>query len=1369
MNNSYHVITTDHPLMKKFGFSSFTVDQLKSWFFQTDSAGNFKNLKYIKGIKWQKKDFNKSDESPIDYVYKVMSLFLTPENGAYLFDGWRQNYRAGRYITFNRLEKWTYTKKDRNTNIYFIYKDLQLQEFNNQTSQMTPVTPDPSWPANYTVEYVPAPYKIPNTLTNIIEANKFVVLVKAANIPYSFISLRDRARIEFIRDIKTSKNKCLTWKVNIPFQFYLDETTLCDYPQEVTFKLFLYDNDNTTKKGNSIAPMSNMMVAVPASPWGTFGKLTAGGINTVDTNNSPANEAAGQLDMSYNPNTGKFESGTQQIIAVVESYVEAAHTENVDTYINGAVEDMINNHTIFPKGSGIPLNMWNNNPNALAPVYNTPNHCRKDGDFQKIRIPFVNISNRAWNPGDKCILSKINGFWIPSPLADAPPAPVVPTSSEGWQFTYLMTNTDYFHRPHNYEVINGGNAGSVSGYFPQGIQSYSDYEQNVYNYYYGEFPNNNEGFAMAEAAASKLDFLHGYFQFTSFDFMGTGIGGVRKGFSGNNALTGNHALSCTQYFENPRGIEFNGLHKDGSSSPFFGCVFPDGYQTTKATTYKNTPAQMTPTNTGWLSIVPTGTNMWQNRNDVYKPEANYYGMFPSGELTKHLPADIALNASPNTAEYGAPIKDISFMTSFNPYYNNSSSFLVGKNYISNIEKAFFYKSKYNIWMYQANNPNVSTFDFKPVNANKIQFRPLKMETYAMFEVGGYAYGKGFDQLKIAGQKEKGMFGSWIQRHVGGLDNWPANYNSFKLPVGELTLNRNLYNCFNLSYRGKTINDIKNQIPTLIFDSYKKLEIEGKDKPAAGGAGGGNYYGIYVYGLTYNDALVTDRNYLAPFGDVRLPKTTISENAFFPFPIWNLPFFAGGTYHPLYGSKGPFPAGGIGIIGASTTVTAKASITFNTEFVLGMDTWFGGSNKNYPSWGGSNLQNTSRLFVRIFQSWPKNLTIYDQRLFAIFHFNHGAGFSPAILSDGSIPADEKTILYKQAGYEVYRNRIQIANPTVAEYQSASDYVNGNFTVVRPISDNEVPLPTLYDGSFPAINVRSGDNETPGTRVSINGLFHKSNPFVLTAGLWRDYDHYNVDPNPRGKLLPYESQSITICPGPPRNILYGVVGNDEKISINYNNRCFVPFDGKIDQEYYAGNYDIIIQERGVCYDTEDIFTTRGGSGSGVFLNPIVDGGRRIVGFTRKDSNAGGGFLPEDFLDGELKFYNRCTNTETLSPKVTSLSMPIEIIPYKLVSKGTGFKGGFSCGSVIKDNKTINKPKEFNATPLTPPAPTQTGNEFKPILQGNLPTTVAVNGDPNNKYDVFFRFHNDVSHTFSDEHYVSLQPNAYEQHVTVTINPA
>lgn len=140
------------------------------------------------------------------------------------------------------------------------------------------------------------------------------------------------------------------------------------------------------------------------APMGVYVGPAGGGLDT------PENTVAGQLRTSYDPATGKFESGTQQALFRVLTDIDGAPLVDLPDDIDGTDIESFYTGPFSSKptfGSGMPMSIENNNtfmfgPNALG--------CATG---PKEKTILVNRTPRQYTRGEIVIASLINGEWIP--------------------------------------------------------------------------------------------------------------------------------------------------------------------------------------------------------------------------------------------------------------------------------------------------------------------------------------------------------------------------------------------------------------------------------------------------------------------------------------------------------------------------------------------------------------------------------------------------------------------------------------------------------------------------------------------------------------------------------------------------------------------------------------------------------------------------------------------------------------------------------------------------------------------------------------------------------------------------------------------
>ena len=800
---------------------------------------------------------------------------------------WRKRDRNGEYVEFLNLDDWEYNKSEAEK---YNWNDVKSNDIGYSDTE--------------------------NIIIYLIKLNDFIQ-EKIATDPVPDLDFgwtkQQIAAYEFFTDVNSSKERCLSWKNKLKFlkeSINIDDTGRTKLEEEheekeITLKLHFFSLFNAKKTERKVGTKEVNIVAPRKDCTGAeYIAKDEGKTYYATTQENPKSHVGAPLDLKYTELLNKWESGTPQAVAIMTTDLPPAEKPDLDTFINGAPSDILHYQTglqVIP-GSAIPISMDKCNPLQWCPHHLRDERDRIETDKAKSQVPVYNLSPAAFASGDIVILNRIDGVWIPLPYVDGEIQARKSTSLGKWDFTYLMTNTDFYFRNEQDDLLN-----------------FQSFEQGLHKAYYSEDPLNEDYYSAADTKFA--DVTNNYFQTTSWDFMGGTIGGLR---------TYGNALACTQFDFFPDGNVVNqetngGKESKGISGPFFGCVFPDGYQEDqKVETLRSEDKN--------FDIKPTGAkgkadeyyeffleishdqNVFQNKNTNVLESAKD-GMFAHGNITQ-LPADIATNASPEGIN-GRPVSLVrtlptgitTLKNDFKYYFENEESG-VPKRY------AWLYKHPVDT----EENPltlsdiNSSAFDIKPINIRKIQFRPLKTETYACFEID-----KKLDAE--VGSNERGEFA----RRMWDSQNVDEN------PIATGCLTRNKINP----------NDLINN-----------------------------------NGLIYENS-VTKNRYLPP-------KSEPENN---PDLLWfrNWIRFGDGTADNIAGK----PMGNaFGIIGAVCTVSFNDKIKFELDSYIGMNPWLADQLYSSWGGGRYNSDHTTQLWARCFHSWPREQTIYDSRFFAVHHFNEG---------------------------------------------------------------------------------------------------------------------------------------------------------------------------------------------------------------------------------------------------------------------------------------------------------------------------------------------------------------------------------------------
>lgn len=1323
---NYHVIVTTHPYMSEIGLSAFTTGQLYEWMTKTNSKGEYTNLKIFgvnKTIDPNSKE-SLSFEDFADTAEKILGLtkpnLTDKKHQRFNFDAWRfYDDGAGEYVkyynTLMSTSNWKYKK--------YGWKDLKLEDFDQKTVE-TPnfdINPENGYPQ---INLAPQ-NNLDNFVSNLIEMNNYVRYRTMSTIKSKWEDI-DKVRSEFSLDVKSSFQKCVEWSGIVPFTLNLNAKTEgsgsvengCVKEEWVSYKLFLFD-DNLPKENARKVTLSELVYVAPKiDSFGRVGNKSNGELTAVSRDINPKSSTAGSLDLQWNEFEGKWQSGTPQVIAILTTNIAAAKLPNLESITQDTVSSLIGRNLVVPIGSAIPLNMQNGNPYQIGPDFNLSKDCR-NGNNDKYQVRIYNRVPRPWASGEVVILNKIDGVWQPSAYGE-PKEDITDISAfDGkWDFMYLMAYCDHYFCNKDQTPV-----------------TFQQFEEAIRAYYYGKNDplNSNPNY---DTVINNARVENNYFQVTSWDFMGPKIGGLRPG--GN-------AIACTQYYTDPSGVEIETPYIDANASnPFFGCVFPDGYdlglkwgeysQSAHDVLFQHSDYN----NLEYMKTIAEDDNIFENQN-VNLAARNAGGMFILGNSTvPHLPADIALNASPS-GENGSSLKTI--------YALKYLSTLHSSNPRVDIDTWFFTsdQKRRGVWMTYGTDKYNSVFDFSPLNPSRLTFRPLKLETYASFEFDSYG---GIPPDKNGSYPN--LVDWWFRPYSGAV---PA----------ENTVQRGLFGCRDW----KIMADKQSPIATGALERNANNNYPIPSPYTSQNAPVYTRYNdIYGYkGLRYNVDISKN--------SARIPST----QAFYPQPIWSkswqhggnrgFPGGSGTTFIQWLDSRGQSlgswyditpntrPAGAVGVIGAQCTVTAKEYININCDSYLGVAHWrIGGNdyNASFGTTGGSkyNSFNISTLQARVFHAWPRDLTIYDPRFFAVFHFNPGVG----ILDDNN----------ENKKYDEYIDGILLEDYEDPPNDVVSSYPDGYYVVEKSECEVDFRVPT------------SSEVNALGESQSIN------NPgAIVNSDNIRKKEDSNLDRKRRGQMLPYYYRMFDIG-----------VGAFQPMTL----QAYTGFTG------YAKDFDYVVLCPGSGYSADDRFFVVGGKGQGVVLKPVLGNPQfgstqapnGIIGFQPTTTSLGGeiagtspgtGFSSEDFLESNLfinsELPNGASKAIIYDPDGNSIDPIIKIIPSGK-PKGQNFDGYIIRGKVILTTTLDKKPIEIlsNASlteNLKWPPESEGPLDVPPGLKDTVIdlTQTAKNTDTTfglqNKYDIFFHFHNDISHTYSynsiNAAYGAGTPRPYEQHATVSVS--
>lgn len=1301
-DGAYHLISTDNDYMAQIGLAAFTSGQLAEWWNRTDerNSGIFVNRNLIQT--------SVLSDGSFDAFRNV--IFGSP---AINMGIWSAQDSVFGIQNINSPSTFTLQGKDAPITTSSINQDdlIDWHVVKIVDQKVTVQAVDNNNVLGYACRLINSTIEH-NNLIRLKYINEGGVVSKWQNgISYvdsdgnsvtagrsSILSLQDILnKATYINAIKASQDRGLTWTVTIPFVLNLNSLGTCVTGIPVKFKLQLFDHNvlRTAKKGISFFNGNQPIVGTPHNMLGQRGLSDRGSM-------LPPKDVAANLDMHYDEHVGKFRAGTKQMLGTIcETIPPYANSdvsaEDIDAADETKVVTLIKKNKI-PQGEAFPLLSQNGNINIWAFPFEQPASCRTKPD--KMRVKVLNFASKEFVKNTRVLLTNIVGsYWVCQDFGI--PAPTVPSYDIGknWKFNYLMMNSDNYFR--KFDVDQTIIPTALVQFSPDSYENafYSAYYDGLSKYASSLTPPNAELSldASLNSPTETPPFLTNtsdpIIHVTSFDYLGKHAGGTMA--SDPADTTKRHGIACVNFSFDTAGGSLGGTDgkfKDGFVSQFFGCVFPAGYVVVDPATKFNTDAQKWMSfndyrgpssyfdtmyirdTDGGVSTVnpPLAPGFGKNKNgDPFDPATASVGYY-------HLPADIALHSE------ATPITKVKNLVQQHSLIADSLSVF------TNAKAYMLDKANRNCWIASSGNGSITDAygGIKPKTRNQLQFRPLCIEQYAAFEAN--------------------------------------QANSVVRPGG---------GAVSTSFGSKNRSNTSDKTPT--YSQHALFRADVKSDPTAL-LGSPIRYGAYSQGGTIVPA--------SPETSLGCKYYTGGSQASFPTDVWN----------SKYGNE---PANAVGVI------TASCEATFNTNSVpvtvtsfIGMVNFgsnfnssnitmlgiggFGGGTYDFGGTGGGNTTqywgvsaggisrfNTTELWMRVYQYWPMDQTVFDPRYFAVHHYNYGI--------------DKQVDYYQNVGGSWYIKGTKIL--TTASLNNC-----GATTPGLPTSFDQLNPATTY-GKYGAdcvpyyaysIEVPNADYQIPtwsNASTLINGTIPQDNtPIPVDQILYSDdpvrqQKDWIVEPKLRGKLLPFNYNKRTIGIGHEAdNKLLGVV-IDPNLPANQQ-----PYPGGV-----AGS--LVIKSNGTGYTSDDTFTTTGGGGTGVQLVAVTGQAGSIVAFNVK--SAGEGFAIADFLPWEKTLLEA-------GPSAVSIK-PISV-------KGKDFTGYITRGQVTTVKKSVSKPITcLSPTQLSPP--TAGGN----VIDITSSKTVQLeNVAPSGRYSVFLHFHNDVSHTMQYSIDYQCKVPCYQQHITVTL---
>jgi hypothetical protein len=581
----FHSISTNDPVFAELGLSVFTVDE------------------FLEVMKKERRLYHSSANSPqslLDEWVMAAHVFVGPTSPSILH--WDQTARKHKL------------------------KEIRTYNVSNMSTS-TPMLDGATGGTN-------------SDIYNTIYMNWAMV---TDNLPADNLNL---LRKIYIQDIKSSESGCVTWS---PSELYYNPeadgfspaasgSASCIKTIRPEFKLFLYDGER--KRVNSRRAVGAGRPVFAATPetvdgqrfgYGATQNASSPGYNNFASveqggDANPNNSVAAEMDVFFNPTTGKWEGGTRQLLArmitdlpsaELTEFTQADHQKykQADNYTFGG-----RSYTgYYNEGWAVPMSVHKGNPHLFGPVLQNT-RCTEGPEKRRLKV--INRTPTDFTEGDIVMLTRLDNEWVAQEFRKTSTGQKFSFGVQGWSFLSFITNSDHYFKDarHYYEGVREATQGAAVGggdnrQYGQVISPVG-YESDFRDWYYGDiakftgyalpgstgptaFPawqltdeNTSEVNPMRDIAAINLGFddlahMHsggfqlpdvkssdrGHFQITSFDFLAPHLGGVNK--FGN-------VIGRTNIDYRPDGT----TRPEGDQDkyyvfyPFFGPIFTDGYRGT---------------------------------------------------------------------------------------------------------------------------------------------------------------------------------------------------------------------------------------------------------------------------------------------------------------------------------------------------------------------------------------------------------------------------------------------------------------------------------------------------------------------------------------------------------------------------------------------------------------------------------------------------------------------------------------------------------------------------------------------------------------------------------------------------------------------
>ena len=1132
----------------------------------------------------------------------------------------------------------------------------------------------------------------------------------------------------------------------------------------ITCMLYGFDYLSNSKRNIAIKGQGTdgpMISAAPSTIYGKAGKPNLAAPGTFENIahgglDNPKNVVAAPLEMHFEQNTGKFEAGTKQMIALLSTELlgvnsvgidpEEFHTLKMDDFLNSTSQTYMGS---FELAEAMPVGVKGSNPNVYGPD-TTGGPCEEG--LIKETVVVVNRSTQSYAKGEKVLLGWISGEWLVLQSQEgAESSDGGRFSIDGWSDIFNMIglrqhmhskegDPDPRSRPNDGELLHHEDTEKriweihrdpavAEAAFNE--QFYRGLNKNVNGMHAfvdpALFELNKFSISLNYDTQGDVEYDPGYtYQYTQFDMLHSQLGGSNS--------KGNMIANCHQY-ESTLGAVYTPLETDSmAANPFAGMSFPEGYEADKLRALKFYADK------GVLKAVGAGSyaqNYFGGNtenaslrapwdiNQIFDtgrtPELGGTGVnrhvnaiFESKDNT-HIPAEVALNGSV-ISKQACPVQSLALLKWATDYPVTKSTAMTRdrNNFAQHVVE--YRKHRYHWLEYYADGDHVADlWNLKPRNPSHVTFIPMMAEVathldspHSLHYVNGNV----------------GVMNSEIYRNLGGNSNSVPNH-----PVG-----------FGFQAEQNGTENEEGSKLNIFGDSFYKREILGSpfvptslDNSSAPTfeMPNNSFEYIALIGEDEESIVKTYPYNTAGFGNLGqgdLPQDKAPgyyTNGMIS-PNWQAnPQTADRNFYQDFGSY---------ICHISTAKvrlsTGASAIEFSVDQLLGVNYEIGlDPTQPQSQWGRRTddigSYNTSALHARIVDAWPTHLTVFDPRCMAVHHFQPGdPTLAPRKLwYRGGRPLFDEGELFEDASL--------LPSNAVFGYSTVEDGLDTCYQVEERSGSVDFRVPTFAPSP-------TGTIIGTGTLLDSSSTVRKKQDWrvnTVKRGMVKPFHHYKI-------TIGFSKNHLQIISGGegyvPNDVLkgYGGQGQDawlkvkaigsngeitavEPFEIAYGeyNENGVPVDGKILQDSigYGFGHEDFSEYAGVC-------TVSG------FQTPT----------NKDDCTEASGQWTVTEQGSKLRFSN-----------YTGGDVRVDGMPGLRVSQGTGADIGVKKGIVynkyIHDFGQTKRQVELLSLPSKEGKNTQDGNNG--IALGQRQKIVNI-PDPVGVYDVYFYFHADVSY-YSDNH--------------------